>query len=431
MGVSKIETDDTVDAVLITTERHDSQKIKADILKTKNKNKNFTENIKNITKTLPKIYRCKSLQTLPSKTDVNKLVDASNNYDNRPICKSWRNAGVCKCAALADEDKCRFAHRIASHKVKNSDVIAKNIPSCETSCQTIGSSGKTMRLVGNYTLAIAMLLIWGPTAFQAIIDINCAIVSIASTFIFKLCFKCILLAMFLHIMLNITNRILKEKGKKKIDVSWTSIFGKPSKKEQSHRLKFQNLRRERLIKSIPDFQFDRIPAFCSTTCNKVVQKSEKGSCLENVTNEKNRAKNIQSHIPAHISLADIEHVHFEGVSANKKHFDMAIVMKDKTVVHKVDMIPMKELGGLREWLTDIGKTCTHGSVGMQWEKLLSQVREIPEDLFLADVDEGGEAKDVGWDFLNAEARASSDDDGEEEDIARTKPNDSSAPIHHQ
>ena len=421
--VTKIETDDTVDAVLITTERHDSQKIKADILKTKNKNKNFTENIKNITKTLPKIYRCKSLQPLPSKTDVNKLVDASNNYDNRPICKSWRNAGVCKCAALADEDKCRFAHRIASHKVKNSDVIAKNI--------AIGSSGKTMRLVGNYTLAIAMLLIWGPTAFQAIIDINCAIVSIASTFIFKLCFKCILLAMFLHIMLNITNRILKEKGKKKIDVSWTSIFGKPSKKEQSHRLKFQNLRRERLIKSIPDFLFDRIPAFCSAICNKVVKKSEKGSCLENVTNEKNRAKNIQSHIPAHISLADIEHVHFEGVSANKKYFDMAIVMKDKTVVHKVDMIPMKELGGLREWLTDIGKTCTHGSVGMQWEKLLSQVREIPEDLFLADVDEEGEAKDVGWDFLNAEARASSDDDGEEEDIARTKPNDSSAPIHHQ
>ena len=327
--VTKIETDDTVDAVLITTERQDSQKIKADILKTKNKNKNFTENILNsvssdvdeLTKharsfmevtgvadldlakrfvqnsknevdkavmeyfsnpnaTPPPLHNdepptlledpegsknhfnlkmssqeartatlkakkaklttlkakhaaltskvchlrpaackstvSKSLQPLPSKTDVNKLVDASNNYDNRRICKSWRNAGVCKCAALADEDKCRFAHRIASHKVKKSDVIAKNI--------AIGSSGKTMRLVGNYTLAIAMLLIWGPTAFQAIIDINCAIVSIASTFIFKLCFKCILLAMFLHIMLNITNRILKEKGKKKIDVSWTSIF---------------------------------------------------------------------------------------------------------------------------------------------------------------------------------------------------------------
>ena len=45
--VTKIETDDTVDAVLITTERQDSQKIKADILKTKNKNKNFTENILN------------------------------------------------------------------------------------------------------------------------------------------------------------------------------------------------------------------------------------------------------------------------------------------------------------------------------------------------------------------------------------------------
>merc|ERR1712166_1697570 len=45
--VTKIETDDTVDAVLITTERHDYQKTKADILKTKNKNKNFTENILN------------------------------------------------------------------------------------------------------------------------------------------------------------------------------------------------------------------------------------------------------------------------------------------------------------------------------------------------------------------------------------------------
>lgn len=29
------------------------------------------------------------------------------------------------------------------------------------------------------------------------------------------------------------------------------------------------------------------------------------------------------------------------------------------------------------------------------------------------------------------AKVSSDDDGEEEEIAKTKPNDSSAPIHHQ
>ena len=85
--------------------------------------------------------------------------------------------------------KKKLLKKYKNYSVKNSDVIAKNIPSCETSCQTIGSSGKTMRLVGNYTLAIAMLLIWGPTAFQSFIDINCAIVSIASTFIFKLCFK--------------------------------------------------------------------------------------------------------------------------------------------------------------------------------------------------------------------------------------------------
>jgi nucleosome binding factor SPN SPT16 subunit len=54
--------------------------------------------------------------------------------------------------------------------------------------------------------------------------------------------------------------------------------------------------------------------------------------------------NVTETPPFVVTLADIEHVHFEGVLANKKNFDMAIVMKDKTVVHKVGMIPMKELG---------------------------------------------------------------------------------------
>ena len=124
--------------------------------------------------------------------------------------------------------------------------------------------------------------------------------------------------------------------------------------------------------------------------------------------------NVTETPPFVVTLADMEHVHFEGVLANKKNFDMAIVMKDKTKVHRIQAIPMNELGCVREWLTDIGQTCTHGSVGMQWDKLLGQVREIPEDVFWADVDEDGEKKDVGWDFLNAEARQESDAEGEEE-----------------
>ena len=99
--------------------------------------------------------------------------------------------------------------------------------------------------------------------------------------------------------------------------------------------------------------------------------------------------NVTESPPFVVTLADIEHVHFEGVLANKKNFDMAIIMNDKTTFHTIRAIPMNQLATVREWLTDIGQTCTHGSTSMIWPKLLESIRSIDEELFWADVDEDG------------------------------------------
>jgi nucleosome binding factor SPN SPT16 subunit len=125
--------------------------------------------------------------------------------------------------------------------------------------------------------------------------------------------------------------------------------------------------------------------------------------------------NVTESPPFVVTLSDIEHVHLEGVMGNKKSFDMSIIMKDKTTWHRISAINMKELGTIREWLTDIGQTCTHGSVAMRWNNILESVREIPVEEFWAEVDEAGDRKDIGWDFLNAEARVQSDDGEGEED----------------
>jgi len=127
--------------------------------------------------------------------------------------------------------------------------------------------------------------------------------------------------------------------------------------------------------------------------------------------------NVTESPPFVVTLADIEHVHFEGVLANKKNFDMAIIMNDKTTFHTIRAIPMGQLGTVREWLTDIGQTCTHGSNSMKWANILESVRAIDEELFWADVDEDGTKKDVGWEFLNVEARRDSGDEPSEEESA--------------
>ena len=129
----------------------------------------------------------------------------------------------------------------------------------------------------------------------------------------------------------------------------------------------------------------------------------------------NALVNVTENPPFIVTLDDIEHVHFEGVLANKRNFDMAIVMQDKTTWHRISAIPMHQLGSVREWLTDINQTCTHGSIAINWNKILSTVREIPIEEFWNDVDEEGVKKDVGWDFLNAEERPDSDASGEEDD----------------
>ena len=119
--------------------------------------------------------------------------------------------------------------------------------------------------------------------------------------------------------------------------------------------------------------------------------------------------------PFVITLADIEHIHFEGVLANKKNFDMVIVKNDKRTFHMIRAVPMEQLGTIREWLTDIGQTCTYGTIGLKWTSVLETIRAQPEEEFWADVDEEGNKKDIGWECLNAEARKDTDDEDDEDE----------------
>ena len=113
-----------------------------------------------------------------------------------------------------------------------------------------------------------------------------------------------------------------------------------------------------------------------------------------------------------VTLAEIEHVHFERVSLSTRYFDLAIVFKNFDIpVRIIQSIQFKYIEQIQDWLNLIEITWTVGTKPFKWEKLLQDVKQwIQDGDFWNDKFEDGSKKPVGWSFLNEK-----DDVGEGEE----------------
>ena len=151
-------------------------------------------------------------------------------------------------------------------------------------------------------------------------------------------------------------------------------------------------------------------SFFGVAHKEMVRISPSVDCLLNV-----------SHTPSFVvSLDDVEHFHLERVTFTTKNFDMVVVFNDLQRFKHVNSIEMRYLETIKEWIISIGKTFTTGNAPIVWDKTLTAVRDELDaelddgtSLFWSNVDEQGEKKDVGWDFLNA--HSDHEDDGDDDD----------------
>ena len=104
-----------------------------------------------------------------------------------------------------------------------------------------------------------------------------------------------------------------------------------------------------------------------------------------------------------VDLKDIEAVHFERVSFGIKNFDMAIIYKDFQTFKHINSIPREQLDQIKAYLNEIGILYSEGVVPMNWNAVLTQIR----DDFEAFLESGG------WRFLQEdEAEEGEDEDSE-------------------
>jgi nucleosome binding factor SPN SPT16 subunit len=90
-----------------------------------------------------------------------------------------------------------------------------------------------------------------------------------------------------------------------------------------------------------------------------------------------------------IELKDIETVHFERVQFGIKNFDMAIIYKDFQTFKHINSIPRESIDEIKSYLNEIGVIYSEGVVPMNWNAVLTQIREGFDDF----LDEGA------WRFL--------------------------------
>jgi nucleosome binding factor SPN SPT16 subunit len=118
--------------------------------------------------------------------------------------------------------------------------------------------------------------------------------------------------------------------------------------------------------------------------------------------------------PFVVSVADIEHVHFERVTFTNRDFDMVIIFKHGTREKgedeflRISAIKRDKLDSVKRWLDEVAEvTYTEGANSFNWKQLMEDIVRQPD--FWDSVDEEGEVKSAGWKFL-----ADSDDDEEED-----------------
>ena len=120
-----------------------------------------------------------------------------------------------------------------------------------------------------------------------------------------------------------------------------------------------------------------------------------------------------------LSLDDIDHVHFEraSISVRTSTFEMVVILKDhKKDPIRIDAIPTKKLDMIEEWLSEIRKTYTKGSVTWNWKQIMKIVIDQELDGFFWKAHgPDGEPKPVGWLLLNDDQGDEGDGDEDGED----------------
>jgi hypothetical protein len=115
-----------------------------------------------------------------------------------------------------------------------------------------------------------------------------------------------------------------------------------------------------------------------------------------------------------LTLSEIDHAHFERVSYATKNFDLTLVFKDFTILPRtIAAIDVKTMDIIQDWLNLVEITYTIGPMSLNWNMLMTQVREQGDSFYL-DEDEDGNKKEegAGWQFLSLdENQEGSDDDG--------------------
>lgn len=82
----------------------------------------------------------------------------------------------------------------------------------------------------------------------------------------------------------------------------------------------------------------------------------------------------------------------------------------------VTAIDMKDLDAIQDWLTDIGITCTVGTVNFNWKQMIDLVKgQMEEGVFWKDEEPDGTSKPEGWYMLDAGGDSDEEDEEEESD----------------
>ena len=113
-----------------------------------------------------------------------------------------------------------------------------------------------------------------------------------------------------------------------------------------------------------------------------------------------------------VSIADVEHVHFERVNFATKAFDMVLIYKDfDRTPASISAIETKNLEKIQDWLNEVQVTYTAGSLSVNWKVFMENAKNDPR--FYFDTTEDGERKPVGWFELTEDAAVGSDEETEE------------------
>mmetsp|Transcript_8536 Transcript_8536/g.8461 ORF Transcript_8536/g.8461 Transcript_8536/m.8461 type:complete len:271 (+) Transcript_8536:1090-1902(+) len=116
-----------------------------------------------------------------------------------------------------------------------------------------------------------------------------------------------------------------------------------------------------------------------------------------------------------LTLSEIDHAHFERVSYATKNFDLTLVFKDFTILPRtIAAIDVKTMDIIQDWLNLVEITYTIGPMSLNWNMLMTQVREQGDSFYLDEDEEGNKKEEgAGWQFLSLDENqeGSDDDDG--------------------